>query len=220
MRMKTSDLIDTLVAKASPVRPLRPPALRAALWLLIAATILALLAISHGLRPDLAVKFQQQTFIVGVAASLLTAVLAAIAAFFVSVPDRSRRWLLLPAPALVVWMSTTGYQCLTDWVSIRSDGMHWGETADCFATVVLTSVPLWIVLLVMLRYTAWLPSRAVGLAGSLAVAALAASALSLFHSIDASAMILMWNFGSAALLVMLGSIFGPKMFAWVAPRQS
>lgn len=202
------------------MRPLRAPALRASLWLLIAATILALLAISHGLRADLVTKMSEPTFVLGVAASLLTAILAAIAAFFVSLPDRSRLWLLLPAPALVVWMSTTGYQCLTDWVSIKSDGMHWGETADCFATVVLTSVPLWIVLLVMLRYTALLPSRAVGLAGSLAVGALAASALSMFHSIDASAMILLWNCGSAALLVVLGSIFGQKMFAWVAPRRS
>ena len=200
------------------MRPLRPPALRAVIWLFIAATILAFLAVSHGLRADLGTKLSEPTFVLGVAASLLTAILAAISAFFVSLPDRSRLWLLLPAPALVVWLSTTGYQCLTNWVSMQSDGIHWGETADCFATVVLTSVPLWVVLLVMLRYTALFPSRAVGLAGSLAVGALAASALSLFHSIDASAMILLWNLGSAALLIGIGSTLGQKMFAWVAPR--
>lgn len=214
--MKTSDLIESLVAETKPVRRLRPPALRASIWLLIAATTLVLLAISHGLRPDLEAKMEQPLFIFGIFSSLLTAVLAAISVFLVSLPDRSRLWLFLPAPALLAWLSTTGYQCLTDWVTLKPDGIHLGEAADCFATVVLTSVPLWIALLVMLRYVALLPSRAVGLVGSLAVAALSATALSLFHSIDASAMILMWNLGSAALLIAFGTILGPKMFDWFA----
>jgi len=54
--------------------------------------------------------------------------------------------------------------------------------------------------------------------GSLAVAAITATALSLFHVFDASVMILMWNFGTAALFVGLAHVFGPKMFRWVAPR--
>ncbi len=37
--------------------------------------------------------------------------------------------------------------------------------------------------------------------GSLAVAAITATALSLFHVIDATAMILMWNVGTAALFM-------------------
>ena len=157
-------------------------------------------------------------FVAGLAASLLTGALAAVAAFIVSLPDRSRLWLLLPAPALALWVSTISYECLTEWVSIRPDGVSPGEAADCLATLVLTSVPLWLALLLMLRYAALLFSAAVAAAGSLAVAALAATALSLFHGLDASAMILMWNLGAAALLVGLGSAFGQRMFTWVASR--
>ncbi|HEY8623195.1 MAG TPA: NrsF family protein, partial [Casimicrobiaceae bacterium] len=68
---------------------------------------------------------------------------------------------------------------------------------------------------VMLRHAAPLRPTAVALISSLAVAAITASALSLFHEFDATIMILMWNFGSAALLIGLGGLLGRKMFAWL-----
>ena len=218
----TPDLIEALAANVTPVRRLRPPLARAAFWLAFAALILVVLAVSHGARPDLAQRLQQPTFVVGIAASLLTGVLAAIASFLLSLPDRSRGWLLLPVPALLVWISTIGYGCLTDWVSIDANGLRMGETARCFATLVLTSVPLSLVMFVMLHRAAPLRPTAVALIGSLAVGAMSASALSLFHELDATIMVLMWNFGSVALLVGLGSLLGRRMFAWlpqhIAPR--
>jgi hypothetical protein len=213
----TPDLIESLVAGARPVRRLRPPAARALLWLLFAGGIVGLLAFSHGLRPDLAPRMHQPEFAIGVVASLLTGVLAAVAAFVVSLPDRSRLWLLLPAPALAVWVSTIGYGCLTGWVEIGPDGVRLGEVVDCLATLALTSVPLSLAMLVMLRYAALLEPARVATMGGLAVSAIAATALSLLHSLDATVMVLVWNFGVAALLVGLASVLGKKMFSWVAP---
>jgi hypothetical protein len=216
--IKTPDLIASLAANATPVRRLRPPVMRAACWLLLAAVILTLLAVNQGIRPDLVQRLQEPVFAVNVVASLLTGVLAAIAAFLVSLPDRSRLWLLLPVPALIAWLSNVGHQCLTQWVVIGPDGMSFGEAARCFATLVLTSLPLSLAMLVMLRYAAPLRPIAATFMGSLAVAAITATALSLFHVIDATVMILMWNFGTAALFVGLAGAFGRKMFRWVAPR--
>lgn len=216
--IKTPDLIELLATNLTPVRRLRPPMRRAARWLLLAALVLTLLAVSQGLRPDLAQKLQQPAFAVSMAASLLTGVSAAIAAFLVSLPDRSRLWLLLPVPALGVWLSNIGYQCMVQWISVGPDGVSLGEAARCFATLVLTSLPLSLSMFVMLRYAAPLRPTAVTLMGSLAVAAITATALSLFHAIDATVMILMWNVGTAVLLVGLGGLFGRKMFRWVAPR--
>ncbi|MBA8907554.1 NrsF family protein [Aminobacter ciceronei] len=216
--IKTPDLIASLASNLTPVRRLRPPMRRATYWLLLAAVVLTLLAISQGLRPDLAQKLQQPAFAVSMAASLLTGILAAIAAFLVSLPDRSRLWLLLPVPALGIWLSNIGYQCLVQWISVGPEGVSLGEAARCFATLVLTSLPLSLSMLVMLRYAAPLRPTAVTLMGSLAVAAITATALSLFHAIDATVMILMWNVGTAVLLVGLGGLFGRRMFRWVAPR--
>src|SRR5256885_12713860 len=50
-------------------------------------------------RSDLALRLRQPEFVIGIAASLATGVLAAIASFLLSIPDRSRAWLLLPLPA-------------------------------------------------------------------------------------------------------------------------
>jgi hypothetical protein len=54
----------------------------------------------------------------------------------------------------------------------------------------------------------------VTLVGSLAVAAITASARSLIHDLDATVMILVWNLGVAALIAALGSMFGAGMFRW------
>jgi hypothetical protein len=215
---KTPDLIDALVECATPVRRLRPPLVRAGMWLALAAVILALLAIGHGVRADLAERLHQPVFAVSIAAALATGILAAAAAFMVSLPDRSQWWLLLPAPALAVWVGTIGYGCLTDWVSIGPDGVRFGETLRCFATLVLTSVPLAIALAVMLRYAALLRPGAVTLAGAVAVAAITSSALSLFHDLDATMMILIWNLGVAALITGLGGVFGRRFLRRTASR--
>ena len=218
---KTPDLIDTLVDCATPVRRLRPPALRAALWLLFAALVLALLAVVHGVRPDLALRLEQPVFVIGMAGALATGILAAIASFKISLPDGSRWWLLLPLPGLALWVSTISYGCLTDWVSMGPNGGRMGEAARCFATLLLTSAPLSIAMLVMLRHAALLRPTAVCAAGGLAVAAITSFALSLFHSLDATIMILIWNLGTALLIAGLASLFGQSMLArfdaWLMP---
>ena len=76
----TNDLIAQLVRQSRPVQPLPRPARLAGFWLGIALAILVLLAIEHGLRPDLVAQLQHRDFVFGLAASLLTGLLAAFAA--------------------------------------------------------------------------------------------------------------------------------------------
>ena len=204
----TPELIALLAANARPVRRLRPPLVRTGLWLLLAAAVFVLLALSHGVRPDLAQRAAQPVFVIGIAASLVTGILAAIASFLISLPDRSRAWVLLPVPALLVWVSTVSYGCLINWVSIGPDSAQVGEGARCVATLVLTSLPLSLALYVMLRHAVLLRPTAVTLTGSLAVAAITATALSLFHDLDATIEILIWNLGVAAIIVALGGVLG------------
>jgi hypothetical protein len=216
----TPDLIAALAADAKPVHRLRPPLVRAAAWLAFAVLLLALLAVAHGLRPDLAACLRLEGFVVDIAASLFTAILAAVAAFLVSLPDRSRLWALLPLPTLAVWLSTIGYGCLTNWVRVAPDGFQFGETLRCFVTLVLTSVPLSLAMIVMLRYAAMLRPTLVTMTGSLSVAAVTATALLLFHDLDASVMILAWNVGSSVLIVALGSALGARMLGSLSPPRS
>src|SRR5262249_42949116 len=132
----------------------------------------------------------------------------------------SRLWLLLPVPAVVLWLTNIGYQCLGDWVSFGPDGVSIGEATRCLATLVLTSLPLSLAMLVMLRYAAPLRPTAVTCMGGLSVAAITATALSLFHSGDATLMIIMFNIGTATMFVGLGGLFGRRMMQWIASRPS
>jgi len=215
---RTPDLIDALVETATPVRRLRPPIVRAGLWLTFAATILGLIAIAHGVRPDFSDRVRQPLFVLSMIGALASGILAAAASFQISLPDRSRLWTVLPLPPLALWVATIGYGCLTDWVSVDPDGVHMGEAVRCFATLLMTSVPLSIAMLVMLRYAALLRPLEVSVTGGLAVAALTAFALSLFHDLDATVMILTWNLGAAALIAALGSLFGRSILEWMASR--
>jgi hypothetical protein len=215
---RTPELIDTLVDCAAPVRRLRPPLVRATLWLVFAALVLVLIAVGHGVRPDLAERLHQPVFVIGMSAALATGILASIASFRVSLPDSSRWWLLLPVPPLALWVSTIGYGCLVDWINIGPNGVRMGEAVRCFATLLVTSVPLSIAMLVMLRYAALLRPTEVCTTGGLAVAAMTAVALSLFHDLDATVMILIWNLGVAALIAGLASLLGRSLLTWIAAR--
>lgn len=219
MRRSTSELIESLVIDSAPVRPLRRPLWRATGWLMFATLLLVCIAIAHGLRPDLLLKLHERVFVTAIVAASTTAVLAVVAAFVASIPGRSLRWLLLPLPALLVWISTIGYGCLTNWVEIGPDGMSPGETARCFATLVLAGVPLSLTLLIMLRHVARLAPVPVAMAGSVAVSAMTAVALSLFHPLDATVMILAWNVGQTAILLIGSAWFGPRLFQWIEPRS-
>lgn len=207
----TQDLIGTLAANLTPVRRLRPPLLRAAGWLLLAVIVLVLLSIGQGVRPDLMQRLHEPGFALNAASALLTGALAAIATFIVSIPGRSRSWLLLPVPALAIWLSSVSAQCLTHWVALDAGSITLGETARCLATLLLTSLPLSMGMLIMLRHVAVLRSPDATLMGSLAVAAITAAALPLFHAFDATVMILLWNFGTAALIIALGSVTGWRL---------
>ena len=206
----TPDLIRALAADLSPVRRLRPPLLRASLWLLLALMVLLLLAVNQGIRSDLASRLQDPTFVGSIVGALITGVTGAISAFMLSLPDRSKWWALLPLPSLIVWFTNVGYQCITDWVTLDPAGMSWGETARCFATLVLTSLPLSLAMLLMLKHAAAVRPTTVGIVGSLSVAALTAAALSLFHVLDASLMVIMWNIGTAILIVGLSSLLSRR----------
>jgi hypothetical protein len=212
---RTPDLIDALVDTATPIRRLRPPIVRAALWLAFAVILLGLIAVAHGVRPDFSDRVRQPLFVLGMLGALATSILAAVASFRLSLPDSSRLWAVLPLPALALWVATIGYGCLTDWVSM-DPGIHLGEAVRCFATLLMTSIPLSIAMLVMLRYTALLRPLEVSVMGGLAVAAVTAFALSLFHDLDATVMILIWNLGVAVLIAALGSLFGRSMLTWMA----
>ncbi|MGK9231400.1 DUF1109 domain-containing protein [Inquilinus limosus] len=219
-RTRTEDLIAQLAAEARPVRPLRPPMLRALLWLLIAAAVIAAVVALKGVRHERMEELGETSYQLEWAGAMLTGILAAIAAFHVSLPDRSRRWALLPVPGLALWLASMGYGCLTDWVRLGPDGFVLGTSYRCFMNILMMGLPLWALLVLMLRHAAPVRSTATIVTGMLAASALVSCGVSLFHPLDTTLMILIWHGGSIALLVGLAKLFSRRLFDLIAPRPS
>jgi len=215
---RTEDLIAQLAAEIRPVSPLRPPMLRALLWLVV--IVIAGFVAMKGVRPDLADEMRETTYQLEWAGALLTGILAAIAAFHVSLPDRSRLWALLPLPGLVFWLLSMGYGCMMDWIHLGPDGFVLGTSFHCFMAILMMDIPLAALLLVMLRFAGPVRPTATIATGMLAASALASCGLSLFHPLDATLMVLVWHGGSIALLVGLATLFNRPLFALFAPRPA
>ena len=217
--ISTCDLIDLLADRLTPVRRLRNPITRAAQWLLLASIVTAMVVVAHGVRPDFWQCLLDRSFLVCTGASVVTSICATVAAFLLSLPDRSCGWALLPLPGLAVWLSTLGYQCLTNWVAFDPDGTRWGEAARCFSALVMVSLPLAITILVMLRHAAPLRPALAALTAGLSVAAITATAMSLIHNPNASVMILVWNLGTVVIVIGASGTIGRRFIGLAFARS-
>ncbi|MGE0417236.1 MAG: NrsF family protein [Acetobacteraceae bacterium] len=196
----TDHLIERLVAEAAPVRRLQPPMMRAAGWIALAVAVGGIMLWSHGLRRDLPIRLRDTTFLIGLGAAMLTGILAVVAALTASLPDRSRHWLWLPLPAVVLWLSTITGGCLLGWVGMSGNAVPFAAVLQCLEVLAVTTLPLSAALFWLLRPLARVMPTGAAAMASLAVAAFAAATLNLIHPFNSSALILASNFGAAALV--------------------
>jgi hypothetical protein len=197
----TSTLIGGLVADAKPVKRLRPPALRAGLWLLVAGGIGSVAILLFANLPLFADRIQEPALAVEWTATLITGAAAVLAAFQLSVPDRSPAWGLLPLPPLAVWIASSGYSCYRHWITVGPTGWELGGSVDCLLFILAVSPPLALGLLVVLRRARPLEPVRVAAMGALGVAALAAGVLQFFHPFDVTFVDLGVHLGAIALIV-------------------
>ena len=198
-------LIERLVAEAEPVQRLPPPALRAAMWLFVAGAAMALAVV---LFADLAVfreRASDPKLMLELIGTLVTGILAVLAAFELSLPDRSSRWALLPLPPLALWIASSGYSCYRQWITYGPNGWGLGESAHCFRFILGASLPLGVALLLTLRRAAPLAPVSVAAMGGLGSAALAAFILQFFHPFDVTIMDLAVHLGSVGLVVAVAA---------------
>jgi hypothetical protein len=202
MPPSTDQLIERLVASAEPVRRLRPPLLRASLWLLAVAAVAALALPFFADFPLFMKKTADPEFIIEMIGTLLTGIGAIIAAFYLSLPDRSPLWALLPLPPLALWLASSGYNCYREWIVVGANGWHFGESSDCFSTILGFSVPLGLALLLVLRRARPIAPVPVAVTGGLGVAALSAFLLQFNHPVDASFLDLGMHAAAVGLVVV------------------
>jgi hypothetical protein len=213
--MKTEDMIARLAGDLRPVRRLPSPPVLLALWTLLSVAIIALAVAVFGTREVL--ERPMSTFdTLHVVSAALTALLAGLAAFELSLPDRDRRWSWLPVPAILLWVGTMGVGCVGELVQLGLDGIRFHVSWSCVRFIIGFGLPMAGLMLWLTRHAAWIRPGPVAAFGALSAAAFASIGLTLVHPTFGPLMVLAWH-GVAVLAVTgLAALAGPRLVRKVA----
>ena len=213
-QLRTDELIERLTKEVRPVRRLRPPALRTAIWLALSLPWVAAVVFVMGVRPDLGARLSDSRWLLEQSAALATAIMAAMAAFCAGVPGRPRWEHFMPLLPLAVWLGVLGQGCLQAWSSMGASGLALSPDWQCLPGIVMVGLGPAVVMTVMiLRGTAIAPVVTTAL-GALAAGGLAEVGLRLFHQVDASLMVLVWQAGTVFGLSFAAGLLGPMLLRW------
>ncbi len=214
MTMDTEKLIERLTEIGEPVRPLPRPWIRTAAWLLVAIPYVALVVFVVSPRADLISKAAEWRYVVEQVAALATGMTAATAAFATVIPGYDRKFLFLPVLPVAIWVGSLGQGCVQDWVRFGPDGISLQPDWFCFPAIVLVGAVPAIAIAVMLRRGAPLTPHMTTALGGLAAAGLGDFGLRLFHSQDASLMVLVWQVGTVCILTVAAAWAGRYLLNW------
>ncbi len=199
----TEHLISTLAGHLRPVKRLQPPLLRAALWLGAVAILSLVLVLGFADIGVFARRATDPKVIAELVGTLVTGILAVVAAFVLSLPDRSLGWALLPVPSFLLWVGSSSFSCWRHWVVHGPDGYQAGEGPHCFAWIVGLGIPLAVGLFVPLRRSRPLAPAPVATMAGLGVASIAAFLLQFFHPFDVTFIDLGLHLAAVAAVVVL-----------------
>lgn len=211
--MDTDRLIEALSNELTPVRALRSPAQRAALWLGLVALISGVLIWRFAHLSVFLQRVAVARVAIDCAATALTGISAILAAFEMSVPGRSARWAYLPLPFFVLWLAASGAGCLSNGVSLHGADGFVGESSHCFVFILGVSVPLAAGLFWMLRRARPIAPAPVALLGTLGVAATAAFLLQFFHPFDVTVIDIALHLAAIGVVMLVGSALRRPLLA-------
>jgi hypothetical protein len=209
--MRTDDLIADLASRATPMRPLPAPGIRALAWLALAIASAAGGVVLFGARPDLDVLVINRDLLMTSALALATAGLSSAAALVLAVPGAERSPLVrgIPFAVLGMWTLTALMTTLQAFHGL-SGVSDWYVCAIRVAAIGF--VPA-IVLVSMLRRAAPLRLEWTGglaLAGAAAVGSLA---IQFICPVDDAGHALLGHLGPVLALAAVGAAAASSLFA-------
>jgi hypothetical protein len=212
--METDDLIRRLAETSGPVLRLPAPAVRAAVWFALAIPYVGLVVLVMLPRSDLATKVSEPAYLIEQLAALATGITASLAAFASVVPGSDRRILIMPAFPFALWLGSLGLGCIQSWFQFGAEGLSLHPDWYCFPAIILVGLVPAIAMALMLRRGAPLTPHVSTALGGLAAAGLGNFGLRLFHTQDASLMVLVWQVGTVVVLTIFAGSAGRLLLDW------
>lgn len=213
--MRTEDLIQQLAVEATPVRPLRPVAVRAVGWLALAGLSLAVVMTLMGVRRELGDTADRVGFTLEAALLLLTALSAVVGALLVSVPGagmtRRVRWIPvgLGVACVVLAAGELAYAAMSGAPTGRLT-FAW----HCIYKTTSVAVVPGIALFVMLRRAAPLQPGWAGMLAVLATAAVGVLGANIICPTNRPLHMLLWHVAPLMLFAGLGAALGRWLLKW------
>lgn len=206
-------LIGVLAADLKPVWRPRSPYVYAAIWfaaVVVAGGLFALLVD----MPAVAARLMAHPDLwLAMAGAGLTAILGAIAAFQLSLPDRSPLWALLPLPGLALWLAFSGLGCLRDIPEIGFSQQLFGELRICLSFIAGMSLPLSVLVILLLRWGFSLRPGLTGMSAGIAVAGASVALLNIIHPHDPTVIGIAVHGAAMLLVVFANRLTGGRIFA-------
>lgn len=212
--MDSAKLMNALAAEAQPVRRLRPPLIRMLIWLVLTSLWVGFIVAFMGVRPDIAEKAMEVRWSFEQGATLMTGLMAAVAAFCAVVPGRSRWEQYLPLIPAGAWLGALVFGSYEAWLASGDLLAQITPDWDCFPGIVIAGFGPAVLMVLMLRRGAPVAPRVSIMLGALAATAVADFGLRLFHPQDASIMVLVWQVGTVFLLSAAAGMSGRKFLSW------
>lgn len=208
--MSTERLIETLASDARPVKPLAPPLRRALAALAVAAVAGAILVILAGDMDGMLRRYsgREPMMVAEMAAMVATAVLAIVGAFILSIPGRSRAWLLAPLPSFLLWFGLSGAGCLFG--AAAPDAEH---SVNCLTFLLGASLVVGAPLLWLLSRARPIEPLPTALLGGLGAAALSALLLQFFHPFELTPIDLAVHFATVLLVLAIAAASRRRILA-------
>lgn len=213
MTAATDRIIDQLASDATPVRPLGSPAWRAWLTMTLLALALGAAILLLGDAGGLQRRYggRETLLMVEMVAMLATACVAILAAFFVSVPGRSRAWLAAPLPFLLLWLALSAAGGLAR--SAPSAVVGGGESSHCLLFILGASAALAPWLIIRLAPARPIEPLPVALLSGLGIAAASAFTLQFFHAAPVTMIDLCVHAVAVGLVVAIAGLLNRPLLA-------
>jgi hypothetical protein len=211
----TEQLIERLVADATPVRRLRPVGARGAGWFVVAIASLAVVMLLMGVRRELGDPADRLDFAVEAALLLLTAISASLGALVVSIPGAEVKPVVRWLP--VAFASACVLLAAGELVYAAATGAPLGRLTFAWHCVYkTTSVAILpgMVLFVMVRRGAPLHAGWAGMLAVLATVAMGVLGANIICPNDRPLHMLLWHVAPLMLFAGGGAALGKWLLRW------
>lgn len=200
--------IAELTASLQPVRKLAPPWIGVTLWL---AAVIVLAAVLYAiLGGELDGLIERPWVLPSLIGSAAAAALAAVSAFLLSRPDRADAWMLLPLPAVLLWVVSLVAGCIAGAGDPETWGTTGAEVRACLTIIIGASVPLSALAIVMIRRARPERFARVALLAGLASAAAASTVLILVNPHNSTVLDVAVHTACVAAVVTASALVGGR----------